>query len=303
MMGQAAQQRRVFTAQIANYLGHGNVRTDYPDGGWSWNVIDLKLGRYKARLTQQREVSTNKIKPVGLVYTTDLEISGIKKYVEGETAANDLCRLLALASFSQVVPLKYRFEGSGRNRLNLNDEAMYFRPLIDIKCGDTAQAFLEKTWIPFRKLKKSRKLAVVIEMLTIAELPAQLLEVKLALMFIIMENLKGTYARANNIPFKKGFFRKVTDPNNSSNNGPTLSFKELLNLMFRDVGMQPSLKRIIRLRNEIIHFGLSRKPYESLRKDYDYCHDIVREYLLRLLGYEGKYLLYSHAARTVKELR
>lgn len=73
--------------------------------------------------------------------------------------------------------------------------------------------------------------------------------------------------------------------------------------MFEDVGMNPRLKQVVRLRNEIIHFGLSRKPYASLRKDYDYCHDIVREYLLRLLCYDGEYLLYSHGARTTKELR
>jgi len=53
------------------------------------------------------------------------------------------------------------------------------------------------------------------------------------------------------------------------------------------------LRRITNLRNEIIHFGLSRKPYTSLRKNYDFCHDIVREYLLRLLGYKGEYLIYS----------
>lgn len=302
-MEQTTQQQRVFTAQIANYLGNGSVITDYPDGSWSRNVIELKLGRYKASLTQQREVIANKIKPVGLVYTTDLEISGIKKYIEGETAANDLCRLLTLASFSQVVPLNYRFEGGGRNQLNLDSEAMSFRPLIDIKCGKTVTIFLEKTWAPFRRLKRNRKLTEVIDMLTIAELPVQRLEVRLALMFIVMENLKGTYAKVNKIPFEKGSFRRETDSGKPLHRQPKLGFEALLNLMFRDVGMQPSLKRIIRLRNEIIHFGLSRKPYESLQKDYDYCHDIVREYLLRLLGYEGKFLLYSHAARTVKELK
>ncbi|EEE35154.1 conserved hypothetical protein [Rhodobacteraceae bacterium KLH11] len=302
MLEPPVHQKQKFNAQVANFLGHGNVRTDNPDESWSLNVLELKLGRYKVRLTQDREVVANKVKPKGLIYTTDLEILGVKKYTEGETATNDICRLLSLASFSQVTPLECSFDGYGRHLLNLTDQAMYFRPLINIKSGDETQAFLEKTWASFRKKKRSRKLSEVIEMLTIAELPIQPLEIKLAQIFIIMENLKGTYAKANGIPFSKGFFRKVTDPAMPLNKQPRLNFETLLNSMFEEVGMRPSLKRIIRLRNEIIHFGLSRKPYTSLRKDYDFCHDIVREYLLRLLNYDGKYRLYSHASRTVKEL-
>lgn len=294
--------KSVFSAQIANYLGHGDTRTDFSDGRWSWNVIDLKLGRYKARLKQQRDVVANKVKPGGLIYTTDLEIHGIGKFAEGESVTNDLCRLLSLASFSQVVPMNYMFEGKGRALGYLKYEAMYFRPLINIKCGKTAHAYLEKTWTPYRKLKRVRKLAEVIEMLTTAELPIQPLEVKLAQIFIVMENLKGTHAKANKIPFEKGSFRHVVSPGKPLHKQPKLGFESLLKAMLSDVGMKPGLKRIIRLRNEIIHFGLSRKPYESLRKDYDYCHDIVREYLLRLLSYDGKYLLYSHAARTMKEI-
>ena len=159
----------VFKAQIANYLGWGNKRTDYPDGGWSWNFMELRLGRYKARLTQHRDVVANRIKPGGLVETTDLEIIGVKRFAEGEVLTNDLCCLLSLASFSQVVPLNYSFEGHGRKLLNLNAEAMCFRPLIEIKCGTTSHTFIEKTWLLYRKLKRSRKLAEVIEMMTIAE--------------------------------------------------------------------------------------------------------------------------------------
>lgn len=264
-------------------------------------MVCLKLGRYNVRVIQDREVISNKIKPEGLIYTTDIEISNVKQYQEGERIVYDLCRLLSLASFSQVVPLSYSFSGRGK-RLNISAEAMYFRPLIDIKRGNASQVFLEKTWASYRKNKRRRKLAEVIEMLTIAELPVQPLEVKLAQIFIVMENLKGTFAKKNEMPFSKGFFRDNKNPNKPLHRQPTIGFEALLTLMFKDVGMKPSLRKIVKLRNEIIHFGLSRKPYSSLRNDYDYCHDVVREYLLRLLNYEGEFLLYSKASRSMSSL-
>lgn len=139
-------------------------------------------------------------------------------------------------------------------------------------------------------------------MLTIAELPVQLLEVKIAQIFIVMENLKGTFATKTRSPFFKGYFRNDAYPKRPLHKQPRIGFEALLTLMFKDVGMKPSLRRIVRLRNEIIHFGLSRKIYSSLRKDYDYCHDVVREYLLKLLHYEGEYLLYSKASRSIAAL-
>lgn len=208
---------------------------------------------------------------------------------------------MSLASFSRVAPFYYSFNGETRSP-NISSEAMFFRPLIDIKNGEATQFYIEKVWPKYRKAKGTRKLGEIIEMLAIAELPVQPLEIQLALIFIIFENLKSTYAKSKKIPFHKGFYRKVSNSQRSLNSEPTLSFKDLLNMMFSDVGMNPSLKRIINLRNEIIHFGLSRKSYQSLIKDYDYCHDLVREYLLRFLNYDGDYFIYSHAARTLKNL-
>jgi hypothetical protein len=51
-----------FTAEIANYLGHGNERSDYPDGGWSWNILSVKVSRYKIKIIQDREIISNKVR-------------------------------------------------------------------------------------------------------------------------------------------------------------------------------------------------------------------------------------------------
>lgn len=175
---------------------------------------------------------------------------------------------------------------------------MHFRPLIEIHDGDAVKSYMEQVWTKYRKLKRARKLSEVINMLTTCELPKLPLEVRLGQIFVLLENLKSTFAKQANIPFISGFFRELSNPPKADpKKEKKLSFKELLQRMLATEGMKPRLTRIISLRNEIIHFGLSRKPYKSLKKNYDYCHDIVREYLLRLLGFSGEYLIYSKSSR------
>lgn len=281
----------MFTAKIANYFGSGNETTDLPGGGWTRNVLSCKLGRYRVRIIQQSEVISNKIKAEGFVYTTDLEIFGVRNFIEGKNISYDLCSLLPIASSSQVVPFQFSFQNEGNRPTVVGQEAKFFRPLLNIKRGTIIKDFLESTWPQFRKNKRKRKLREVIELLTVAEVTTQPLEVRLALIFIVFENLKGTYAKSKGYPFVKGYY---VNPNNHKHR---LKFKLLLEKMLNEEGMKPALRRLISLRNEIIHFGLSRKPYESLRKHYETCMDIVQEYLLRYLGYEGHFLIYSTLGR------
>ncbi|RJX32576.1 MAG: hypothetical protein C4531_06345 [Desulfurivibrio sp.] len=284
-------------AQVANFFGQGVDRTNYEDGSWSRNVIPLKLGRYRVKITQNDLVMSNRAKAEGFVHTSEIKIERVRSFEEGKRVMEDLCRLLSLAAISQVRPFSYEYSNR-QNSYSVSGQSMFWRPLLDIQNGEAVQSFVEQVWPRFRKLKRSRKLPEVIEMLTVAELPFQPLEVKLAQVFIILENLKGTFARSNNIPFAKGFFRGISFPPkaNPAKEKP-LGFEQLLKNMLGEVGMKPSLRRVVGLRNEIIHFGLSRKTYESLFKHYETCQDLIREYLLRLLGYHGRYWIYSKACR------
>lgn len=287
----------VFKARVANYLGVGNARTDYGKGGWSWNVLECQLGRYHVRIIQDRDIVAHRTKRTGLLHTSNFEIDGVQEFSQGKTVANDLCRLLSFAAMSQVVPFEYCFEGITR-RISVSAESMCFRPVLDIRDGKLIASYLGQVWACYRRRKRQRKLAEVIEMLTIAELPSQPLEVRLAQIFIILENLKSTYARASGIPFVKGYFREISvPPKANAAKEKALGFEELLQRMLLEVGLRPRLTRVRQLRNEIVHFGLSRKPYKSLRHHYDNCQDIIREYLLRYLKYRGRYLMYSKACR------
>jgi hypothetical protein len=108
-------------------------------------------------------------------------------------------------------------------------------------------------------------------------------EVKLLIMFILLENLKYTFASQVGYLFFKGFYRDVT--------GGKIRFEQLLKKMFTAAGMNPTLDPIINLRNEIIHSGMSLLPFQQKYNIYVSCHNIFREYFLRLVGYNGEYLL------------
>lgn len=294
-------ESNLFQAKVANYIGIGIDWSCIEKKNYR-NTIKLKLGQYKVKLIQEKVVFSHEIKSGDIYHTTNLEIKGIKKLKEGEKVVNNICSLLSLASTSQVVPFKYKFKGQSKKIL-INRKVICRLPLIEINNGNSVKDFLESTWTTFRKLKTERKLTEVIDMLTYAELPIQPLEIKLAQIFIILENLKATNADVKGIPFKNGFYKKVSSPPKTNlAKEKNYSFEELMKLMFNEVGMNPSLKRIKTLRNQIIHFGLSKRPYDSLQKHYGFCQNIVREYLLRKLNFHGSYLIYSQRNTVINNL-
>lgn len=102
-------------------------------------------------------------------------------------------------------------------------------------------------------------------------------------MFVLLENLKHTFAIERGYPFTRGHFRDAS--------GRTKSFEKLLKEMFNVVGMYPDLTKIIKLRNETIHSGMSTLNMNEKEEIYINSHNLFREYFLRLLNYKGEYLL------------
>jgi len=132
-------------------------------------------------------------------------------------------------------------------------------------------------------------------MLVLAETRSLPLELKLATMFILLENLKSSFAKEQGYAFRKGYYRKSS--------GDVWSFEALLSEMFGRVGMSSlDLSAIVDLRNEIIHSGISQTSFEHQFDIYENCQDLIREYLLRLLGYTGEFLLYSGSGMTPKRI-
>lgn len=286
-----------FTAQIANYITSGDRTTELENGGWIKNIIDFDLGKYKGSLIispdalDKKRERSNDIKGF-LIESGDLVIEGIETAKEGEQVVTDICNLLALATMSKVIWYAYSFNGSGK-KISVSGFYNHFRPLLACGSPGQTQNFLELCWEPYQKFRETRKLYAVIEYLLQCDKPSQPMEIKMLFISIVLESLKSTHAHEQGYEFDgKGFFKKKPEGKKQY-----MSFQKLLEEMLAEKGMQADLADIIKLRNEVFHNGLSEKGYEHMRKTYDKAQDIVREYLLRLLDYNGPYYIYSKACR------
>lgn len=182
-----------------------------------------------------------------------------------------------------------------------------FRPLLEYEATNQIKDFLECCWQPYQQNKEKRKLSAVIEYLLQCDKPGQPLEARILFISIVLESLKSTYAHENGYKFDgTGFLtdvqqdKKLKCKDDTKCKNRYMSFRNLLEKMLAEVGIQVELTDIIRLRNEVFHNGLSEKCYEHMTKTYDAAQDIVREYLLKLLGYNGSYWVYSTACRQKK---
>ncbi len=174
-------------------------------------------------------------------------------------------------------------------------KAWYHSPVLEIRRGEVVRRFIDLAYPNYKRLERKRNLPQVIDYMV--EMQAdQFLEVRLLLAFVALESLKDTYARSKGLPFEGGFYRKPP----GGRKAPRYSFEELVCMMFAEVGMRRGLKRLVRLRNEIIHSGVSRKQPRIVHSAYAKVHDVLREYIMRLLGYRGRFI--SLAARDARSL-
>jgi hypothetical protein len=70
-----------------------------------------------------------------------------------------------------------------------------------------------------------------------------------------------------------------------------LGFQDIMNRMFGAEGMTPSLQPLVDLRNEVLHTGVATLTLQQQKAQYDAANDLIREYLLRLLGFKGDFLV------------
>lgn len=291
-------------AYVANFLGSGHEFTKYKDKDIR-DSLSFDCDGFSFQFIQKPEIILGNINDFKNTFTESTEV--LIKNVSENNVKNALkvldriCWLLSFASLSRVMRCGYEYpDKSGqKNFSSVIGVASYFRPSIDIRDGKKTIDFINCTYDNYKRLEKTRKLNVVIDYLVQAEKSGQPRELKLIISFVILENLKDTYARSLNIPYVKGFFRKVPKPVKKTDQ---YHFVELLHLMLKQVKMKKGLKRVKNLRDEIIHSGVTRKPHSWQWKKYEQIHDLLREYILRLLGFRGNYLLYSSACEEYKTL-
>lgn len=283
-------------AYLANCLIGGHTITQN-GSAWTRDTVEFDCDGKIVVLKQKASVVTGSVSDLRgrFCETSEIPVKNVTPNEVPKTLAviDRICWLLSFAGLSRVLCYGYDYPDGGVHQVRhtVFGVAQFFRPTLEISDGSVIKSFVEQTYPDFVRLAKSRKLNVVIDYLLQAERQNQPTECRLIFAFVLLENLKDTYARSKAIPYLKGFFRKQPRPN-----GPKYSFEELLQMMFREVRMRRGLKRIVKLRNEIIHSGLSQKSHHQRWVMYEKIHDLLREYILRLLGFHGNYLVYSSAS-------
>jgi hypothetical protein len=301
MTAEDAETPFEFRAFVANCLMGGSDLSDTPEGSIRDLVVFECAGR-KFQFRQKLEVIAGNLASLigNSVETTEVIVSGVcEPDLEAvKLAVERICWLLSFAGTCRVIPFGYEYpNGSGlQNWIPFSGVAERFRPVFKIHDGNQVKKFVERVYDKYVALEGSRNLKVVFDYLAQAEAPGQLLEIKVVLSFVALENLKYTFAEEENIPFEKGQFRKSGKVGKKL--GEPWHFKDLVEKMLIKVSMTTyDLTAAYALRNDLVHSGLSRETHDCQRVLYEGVHDLVREYLLRLLNYQGHYCPYDFKQR------
>lgn len=288
-------------AFLLNCFIGGEVEASQPEGSRIRNKIESSFGGRDITIIQRPEIMAAKASELrGQAIKTTTVIVPNVQVDEREKVLNLLCDLSWLLSFatgSNVALCGWEQQGSRPSGEHWAVVARggYFRPPFDIHDGAAIRTYLECVQREYFRLKETRQLQKAIHLLVLAETSTLPQELQLATMFILLENLKSTFAAQQGYPFKNGNYMKAAKER--------WSFVDLLSEMFDKIGMSSSdLNAIKNLRNEIVHSGISQTSYEHQEEIYESCQNLVREYFLRLLSYTGSFRLFSGHGMTVKRI-
>lgn len=284
-----------FIAHLANALFIGEERLDLGQGAWVRGLIRLSLDGHQVELKQQPwvigEGSWSELQGQWK-HTTDLHVLEIPESERDQAIllAKSMAELLGFATASEVVVAgwDHAVGSSTALRWSTMGGINHFIPVIDTRDGAGVRRFLELVWDGYSREEKRRNLPAVFHYLALAEREGTPIELKLAILFIILEQLKHSFAVNHGYVFIKPWFHVpgTVRPTRASSRG----FDKLLLEMFGSVGMSLSMSAVTNLRNEILHSGLSARPFNELMHLEDEILALIREYILRLIDYTGAFL-------------
>ena len=271
-----------FIAHIANCLIHGDKFER--DGS---SILDLVLNGNQISIIQRPEISTYITARDSfhgkLINTTKIIVFNVEENnLENiRLMIYSLCHLLSFLTCSQV-----RFHSQEYPRHSSSSAIVgktnIYHPVIDIKDGNIIRDFIQSVWGKFITIEKIRNLDMIFDYIHNANYPDPTIESKLVFSFVTLESLKHSFATVKGYPFIKNYFRKT--------NNEAFNFTELLEQMFNEVGMVFSNKKMVKdLRNEIIHSGVSQFDFNYNFKIFVETQNLIREYLIKLLGYSKNF--------------
>jgi hypothetical protein len=223
----------------------------------------------------------------------------IDKY---KVIVDDLCDILALFTNQRWWAFGYLY-GSQGHRTSVGDGDGRHPVLINTD-NETMLNAISLVWSNYQKYKNDRSLPAIIDYFIKINDNNPPLEVGLLTVSAMLECLKWSWLETKcdkGMLIKKGDYYFSKDAQTGGKVGKKYSFDSSLMEMFGEFGMTCNLSFIKELRNNIVHTGLSgyqiqcRHPVISftLHTVRDSALDLMREYVLRLLGYKGQYWKYS----------
>jgi hypothetical protein len=307
----------IFRARIVNLAGYGEDATRHKNGGWTRDKTLLKLSGHSVTIKQRKSaLKFNGNEWRGKQHdTSTIFVSKVRSLEEGMTVVDDLCWLLSFAHSSRIQAYHYSY---GRRAKAHGVQGTYneWRPPFHSGVGRVSD-FVQLAWPNYQKLKATRPLPAFIHMMVASDLGSgSLLEAQISASVQCLESIKSYFAltegtRYNITEARNGTFRR---------GNVEMKFEGLLKLTLQDVGMKlpSSFDTIRKLRNALAHRGFIR-PTDNITKSIfgnvpangmhsamfsvmEDAQDILREYILRLLGYKGKWCAYSHKGELYREI-
>jgi hypothetical protein len=286
-----------FRAVLVNAVFAGEECAEQPDGSRARNIIRLQVDGRRLELLQAPGLFGSNWSALGgqQVETTTLVVKDVPAadVPVALDLANGVASLLSVATCSEVRVCAYDHPEANPSRKiwAVVGNTWRFCPTIETADGARVRRFLEQCWPQYRLLREERMLDVVFDYFVVSQKPGYPIELRLITSFVLLENLKHTFAKQRAYPFIDGYYRRRGATAEAP--GKPLGFKKLLGEMLRSVGMTNSLVSIVKLRNELIHSGVASLSFEEHQAILADAQDLIREYLLRLLAYRGRYSPYS----------
>jgi len=284
---------------VANCLIGGDEITQN-ENGFIRDKINLHIGGLSIQIRQHPSVFglTSSKLPNEPINTTEITVFNIEheQVNYAKDTVHSICWMLTFVCSCRVIPYLFEYPETSGNieQISFSGRAVIFRPVLEIRDGSVIRNFIECTYEKYKEKEKVRELSVVFDYLAQAEIINQTIEVRMILIYIALENLKFTFLRELNFVNKGGkYFRANPSGSRIGRKYKSYGFKEILNLMFRSVGMKRDIAGVIELRNELIHTGLMRNTVDRKFSLYSNIHDLAREYLLRLLQFKGHFSPYD----------
>lgn len=275
-----------FIGHISNCLINGDSFSDI-NGIKIKNTINLFLANKSISIIQSPDFIIDRINMTEyqnkFVQSTKIIIRDVKdkEIILCDSLIKKLSSLLSFILNSQVIYYGYEYSGLNRFWAALGYTNIFYNVLENNR-GDEIKDFITSTWEQFEYNYERRKLSLIFDYIFQA-FSVNTIETKLVFSYVTLESLKYTFAKERGFKFKEGYFR---DKKNIK-----LGFSKLVKMMLNEYSIEFDIREIIELRNDIIHSGYTERAPEHNFKIFIYCQHLIRNYLIKLLGYKGYYIL------------